>query len=167
MNVFEKIRKRIEEITVDRNIYGSITGCNMGICEDDDCLKCLQKKVLSIVSEVEEEYGNGWIPCSERLPENEKIVEITYTRKHWKTGETLYNTARAFYTDGTLNTEDSGYSWGETVNWIYDEGKDAYIIPEGWWEDVSFGEEFSAVDMPVIAWRELSLPYKPEKGAQE
>lgn len=24
---------------------------------------------LSIVSEVEAEYGNGWIPCSERLPE--------------------------------------------------------------------------------------------------
>lgn len=56
---FGLIRKRIEEITVDRKIHGSITGCNMGICEDDDCLKCLQKKVLSIVSEVEAEYGNG------------------------------------------------------------------------------------------------------------
>ena len=61
---FDLIRKRIEEITVDRNIYGSITGCNMGICEDDDCLKCLKKKIRSIVSEVEAEYGNGWIPCN-------------------------------------------------------------------------------------------------------
>ena len=56
---FELIRKRIEEITVDRNIYGSITGCTMGICEDDDCLKCLKKKILSIVSEVEAEYENN------------------------------------------------------------------------------------------------------------
>lgn len=72
---FDLIRKRIDEITVDRNIYGSITGCNMGICEDDDCLKCLQKKILSIVSEVEAEFGkdinvrgNGWIPCEKELP---------------------------------------------------------------------------------------------------
>ena len=27
---------------------------------------------LSIVSEVEAEYGNGWIPCSERLPDEPK-----------------------------------------------------------------------------------------------
>ena len=82
---FEKIRKRIEEITVDRNIHGSITGCNMGKCEDDDCLKCLQKKVLSIVSEVEAEYINkstehinkscdcstNWIDVKDRLPEKD------------------------------------------------------------------------------------------------
>lgn len=68
---FELIRKRIEEITVDRNIHGSITGCNMGICEDDDCLKCLKKKILSIVSEVEAEYGNGWIDVKDRLPEKD------------------------------------------------------------------------------------------------
>lgn len=72
---FEKIRKRIDEITISRNIYGSICGCNMGKCEDDDCLKCLKKKIFSIVSEVEAEYGNGWIPCSERLPhEGQKVL---------------------------------------------------------------------------------------------
>ena len=46
-----------------------------------------------------------WIPCSERMPESEKDVEITYVRKHWKTGEPLYSTARAFYEDGTMTTE--------------------------------------------------------------
>lgn len=31
-----------------------------------------------IVSEVEAEYGNGWIPCSERLPEKSGRVLVSY-----------------------------------------------------------------------------------------
>lgn len=30
---------------------------------------------IKIVSEVEAEYNNGWIPCSERLPEAESLHE--------------------------------------------------------------------------------------------
>lgn len=101
-----------------------------------------------------------WIPISEKLPENEKDVEITYTKKHWKTGEMLYFTARAFYTDGTMTTEDSDYNWGDFDNWEYVEEKDAYLIPEGWWESVGFGEEFEAVDAEVIAWMSLPEPYE-------
>ena len=101
-----------------------------------------------------------WILCSEKLPENEQDVEITYTRQHYSTGETLYFTARAFYEDGTYTTEDSGYSWEEMDNWKYDEKTDAYIIPQGWFESVSFAERFEAVDMPVIAWRPIPKPYK-------
>lgn len=101
-----------------------------------------------------------WIPCRERLPENEQEVEITYVKKHWKTGEPLYFTCRAFYSDGTVNTEESNYVWDKTDNWEYIEKMDAYIIPEGWWECVSFAEEFAAVDMPVIAWMPLPEPFK-------
>lgn len=102
----------------------------------------------------------GWIPCSERLPKNEQEVEITYVNKHWKTGEPLYFTCRAFYTDGTMTTEDSNYVWNDIDNWEYTENFDAYIIPEGWWEGVSFAEEFYPVDKPVIAWMPLPEPYK-------
>ena len=101
-----------------------------------------------------------WIPVSKRLPENEQEVEITYTSKHWKTGEPLYFTCRAFYTDGTMNTEDSSYAWNEIDSWEYNEDLDAYIIPEGWWEVVSFAEEFSCVDQAVVAWMTLPEPYK-------
>lgn len=120
------------------------------------------------------EYGNAmldmissqpkvgeWIPCSEKMPEHEKEVEITYTRKHYRTGKTLYLTARAFYEDGTLTTEDSTFCWEEGADWEYVEEKEGYMIPEGWWESVSFSEEFGAVDMPVIAWRYLAEPYRP------
>lgn len=105
-----------------------------------------------------------WIPCSERLPENEQEVEITYVNKHWKTGEPLYFTCRAFYTDGTMNTEESDYVWDETDNWEYNEKLDAYIIPEGWWERVSFAEEFGVIDKPVIAWMPLPEPYKEQNN---
>ena len=104
-----------------------------------------------------------WIPCSERLPDNEQEVEITYVKKYWKTGEPLYFTGRAFYTDGTMNTEESIYTWNETDNWEYNENLDTYIIPEGWWECVGFAEEFYAVDTPVIAWMPLPEPYKEEE----
>lgn len=105
----------------------------------------------------------GWIPRSERLPESEKDVEITYVRKHWNTGEPLYFTARAFYEDGTTTTEASSFNWDNTDNWEYNEEKDYYVIPEGWFESVSFAEEFEAVDVPVIAWREITEPYRPAK----
>ena len=106
-----------------------------------------------------------WIPCSERLPENETEVEISCIRKYIGAGDkkkVAYFTARAFYTDGTMTTEDSSYVWEDCDNWEYDEEKDAYIIPEGWWECVTFSDEFGVVDAEVIAWQPLQKPYKGE-----
>lgn len=104
---------------------------------------------------------NVWIPCSERMPENEKEVEITYTKKHCITGEKLYLTARAFYEDGSLATYDSIYNWDPTDEWQYDEKTDSCFIPKGWFESVSFTEEFGSINDPVIAWRLIAEPYKP------
>ena len=44
-----------------------------------DCDKCNFKKimisdVIEIVNQLAEEYNNGWIPCSERLPETNESV---------------------------------------------------------------------------------------------
>ena len=120
-----------------------------------------------IVECIEEQPKIGeWIPCSERMPENEVEVEITYTR-NGPTGDKYFLIARAFYEDGTMNTEDSDYVWFDKDNWKYDEDKDAYIIPEGWWEEVKFGEEFGVVDMPVIAWKPLPEPYKEQEEKQD
>lgn len=103
---------------------------------------------------------NRWIPCSERLPKSEDVVEITYTTQDYETGETMYFTARAFYEDGTVDTEDSYYCWWDLGKRKYDKEKDAYIIPEGWWESVRFSENFVAIDKPVIAWMPLPEPYR-------
>lgn len=119
-------------------------------------------RVIGIIEQAVTEYNNGWIPVEDRLPGNEEEVEITFTKKDWMTGKTLYLTARAFYENGTLTTEDSAFGWNDTDNWDIDEDTDTYLIPEGWYEGVSFTEEFGIVDMPVIAWRKLTEPYRPK-----
>lgn len=142
---------------------------------DISCFEAEGKKVSELYLRVDDMLRmikgqpkiGGWIPCSERMPESEKDVEITYVSKQWKTGEPLYFIARAFYEDGTMTTETSSFNWDDTDHWEYDEEKDYHVIPEGWFESVSFAEEFGAVDMPVIAWREIAEPYRTEEEDQE
>lgn len=118
----------------------------------------------TIMDIIEEQPKVGeWILCSERLPENETEVEISCIRRYIGAGnekKVAYITARAFYTDGTMTTEDSSFYWEDTYNWEYDEEKDAYIIPEGWWEYVTFSEQFGVVDAEVVAWMPLPEVYK-------
>lgn len=35
------------------------------------------ERAIEIVNQLAEEYNNGWIPCSERLPEEHKQYDIT------------------------------------------------------------------------------------------
>ena len=60
---FEKILERLECAK-----YGN---CEHSTCEytDECCFVDGINKAKQIVQEVAEEYNNGWIPCSERLPE--------------------------------------------------------------------------------------------------
>ena len=41
------------------------------------CFHCMER-AISIVSEVEAEYGNGWIPVEERLPEEPSVYLVCY-----------------------------------------------------------------------------------------
>lgn len=130
-----------------------------------------RKSVLRIVDEapsVDVEPANmmleadrmRWISVKDRLPENEETVLISAVRKcangkHWNVVMT------AFYTDGKLHTEESSFAWDcECVEMEYCEETDDYIIPEGWWEAVECGDEFSAVDLFVTHWMPLPEPPK-------
>lgn len=111
--------------------------------------------------------SDGWIPVTERLPENEVDVLILAERRLYGIGKVDRKTVRlvaaAFHTDGKMNTEESGYNWElDNVDMEYDEDADAFIVPEGWWEAVRYGEEFSAVDDFVTHWRPLPEPPKGE-----
>ena len=68
--VFEKILERLEE---DARFYNSASDVDQNIRSGLIIAK-------EAVQEVAEEYNNGWIPCSERLPDNDKkeyIVQKT------------------------------------------------------------------------------------------
>lgn len=95
MNPFEKILERLEKYEYNDLIehnseqceHCKSIDCGIGM----DCTICVMDKAKEIVQEVEEEYNNGWIPCSERLPEEciEVLVSVqeidgsTYTITSW------------------------------------------------------------------------------------
>ena len=62
-NAFEKILERLRNAVVK------------------ECASSVQKvrlcDAMQIVQEVAEEYKDGWIPCSERLPEDDSICMVT------------------------------------------------------------------------------------------
>ena len=98
-----------------------------------------------------------WISVDDRLPKNEVDVLICAQRRYYK-GGTIPVVSTAFYTDGKMNTEESGYNWDlGNVDMEYDDEVDAYIVPEGWWESVRYGEEFSAVDDLVTHWMQMQV----------
>ena len=69
---FEKLKKWFGELQKkaedDEEVILHYEGHSLSY-EFLDGRKDAFKEAQNIVSEVEAEYGNGWIPCSERLPE--------------------------------------------------------------------------------------------------
>lgn len=48
-------------------------------CENCDSLaNMFISDVIKVIKSIEKEYNNGWIPCSERLPEEHKLYDITF-----------------------------------------------------------------------------------------
>ena len=98
-----------------------------------------------------------WISVDERMPENEQDVIICVERRHYSNPNRFIRiVAKAFYTDGKHDTEHTAYTWNnDYIDMEYDEENDAYLIPEGWWESIEYGEEFSAVSDFVTHWMPL------------
>ena len=130
----EKVKSRLVEM---REFHNELSRSN----ELSGVSKCCQKintgcfaKAIQIVDEVAEEYNNGWIPCSERLPECED---------GWETGALLFQLKET-------NAIRYGY-YG--VCGIY---RDKYFRP---YTDHMDG--FDAED--VIAWQPLPEPYQSKE----
>ena len=77
--VFEKILERLEEL-IEESYYEATEGShNAGIRNN------AYHEVKKIVQEVAEEYKDGWISCSERLPEDDSICIVTVEYPNNKT----------------------------------------------------------------------------------
>lgn len=77
MNVFEKIREKISDegrFAVSL-LNGKTDRYIAGFC---DCTK----KIIQIVNKVEQEHNNGWIACSERLPEDDTTHFVTFVENN-------------------------------------------------------------------------------------
>ena len=153
--VFENI---VEKLKTDSSVklYGSKNSENYLIPVD---------KAIEIVKQSAENYNNGWIPCSERLPEVETEVLI-HARRKYTGGHFKDIITTAMYEDGTVREVDSCWIW-EYVDGEWDEEEDCLIIPEGWWENKHYNgdNEFNhEVDDKVIEWMPLPELYKESEG---
>lgn len=126
---------------------------------DDYTRKGIEVYKLAI-SVLTQQLNDGWIPCCERLPASEERVLICASGKRYD-GKVIQIRTTAMYEDGTMHTEDSSYNW-EDHDFEYCEETDDYIIPEGWWEQSMYCEEFGAVDDFVTHW--MPLPEKSKES---
>lgn len=119
-----------------------------------------QNDLAEVIVNLPTVHNNGWILCSERLPQVETEVYIVAKRKY-RGGTVRYITTTAMYEDGTVRENDSCWRW-EDIEGEWDEDEDCIIIPEGWWEYRHYNPDDvynNAVDDEVIAW--MPLPTHP------
>ena len=66
--VFEKIIEKLEECE-DIMLSPKDYDCFGEECKYNDCMVCAFAKAIEIVKQEAEQYKGGWIPVSEKLPE--------------------------------------------------------------------------------------------------
>ena len=77
-----------------------------------------------------------------------------------------YGITTAHYEDGNIFSEDSEWNWEDLPDWgTYDEERDDYKIPKGWWEYRHFNPDEvynNQIDRPVVGW----MPLPPKEVAR-
>lgn len=74
MNVFELIKEKLEEIKDQKTRLIQLTDRDFFRYSYE--LRFLEE-IKEIVNQLAEEYNNGWIACSERLPDEATTYQVT------------------------------------------------------------------------------------------
>ena len=124
---FEKIKERLEEESkfAVSLLNGKTDRYVAGVCDTN-------KKAIQIVSEVEAEFGkdinvlgNGWIPCSERMPEDFKSV-LCYAKSIARSPDTMFVGSQkhgCWFLQSSIGTESFPTQY-EVIAWM--------LLPEPW-----------------------------------
>ena len=78
--VFEKIIEKQKELFQDLNVIEVLSHVDFDSTIQnslENFLKAITNEAIEIVKQEAERYNNGWIPCSEKLPELRKDVLVT------------------------------------------------------------------------------------------
>lgn len=100
-----------------------------------------------------------WRDPDKDPPKVETEVLVLYRRNDY------LGITTAYYEDGNVFSEDSEWNWEDLLDWgTYDEERDDYRIPKGWWEFRHFNlydDYNNKIDRPVVGW--MPLPPKEVK----
>ena len=120
---------------------------------------CFDIMVLNTCPTIEAEPDNGWISVDDKLPHTEQDVLIAVDSGLGGG----YIIAIGFYEDGKRFAGDSACNWDiDYFDMMYNEDVDDWIIPQGWYEGVMFGEEFTNITDKVVYWQPIPEPPKGE-----
>ena len=81
---FEEIIEKQKELFQDLNVIEVLSHIDFDSTTQnslENFLKAITNEVIEIVKQEAEQYNNGWIPCSEKLPElrQDVLVTVKYT----------------------------------------------------------------------------------------
>ena len=82
--VFEKIIEKQKELFQDLNVIEVLSHVDFDSTIQnslENFLKAITNEAIQIVKREAEQYNNGWIPCSEKLPDvrQDVLVTVKYT----------------------------------------------------------------------------------------
>ena len=146
----------------DKGCDGSFNGTAALMQRAADALESQQKRIAEL------EAAGRWIPVTERLPEPEKRV-LLMTRCKGRNGKICREIMCGFYEDGNVWCEDSKAAWDYEIKREenYDESRDDYRVPEGWFEELlNHIDDYNCVMIgePVTHW--MPLPEPPEEATK-
>ena len=148
---FEKILDVLNEMIHPKQLYFckyARGGCKHLYNNDKDCMECVVENAIEIVQEVEEEYNGGWIPCSERLPEECVPVNVTWINRN---PESYYAKIKDVPFSATAVYYNSKWYWYSStcVDYLSEYGKNDFDLVDK--------------DIDIIAWMEFPSAYRPKE----
>jgi hypothetical protein len=149
------LRKRIEERIQEFDKETSASSAFMGYALDDvlDYIDTTPTAALETVAQY-------WHNPETDPPKVETEVLILY-----RNDIDGYGITTAHYEDGSIFLQDSKWYWEDLPDWgTYDEERDDYKIPKGWWEYRHFNQDDvynNKIDCAVVGW--MPLPPKEVK----
>ncbi len=148
--VFEKIIEKQEELFQDLNVIEVLSHVDFDSTIQNSLknfLKSITKESIEIVKQEAEQYNNGWIPCSERLPEECVPVNVTWINRK---PELYYEKIKDVPFSATAVYYNSKWYWYSStcVDYLSEYGKNDFDLVEK--------------NIDIIAWKPLPHPYQPK-----